>query len=185
MVKYVVPETMFFYTAPLPDKCSEYTLQNAKNTLVITNNYCPCYLETLKKLKPKGVVGTWDETIEKAITQIKNGEKYLSQTPYCSPLTRAERQVLRYNALGMDATQIGAKLGCSENTVKTHIRRIYSGLRLTFPFLELENSRQLLLYWRGEWQFILKENLIKNDYLKMGSRSIEDILKLLENPEMG
>ncbi len=167
------------------DECHETTLQTAKNMLIMTRNFCPCYIETLKLYKPRAVLGSWDNTLENGIAQVQKGKKYLSLIPYQSPLTPKERQVLRYNAVGLDAIQIGQKLGCGETTVQTHIKHIYSKLRLTFGFLELENNRQLLLYWCGDWHLIIKKELPVFEYLKSGTRKLEDFYRLLENPNKG
>jgi DNA-binding NarL/FixJ family response regulator len=47
-------------------------------------------------------------------------------------------------------------LDCEPSTIKCHMKRIYEKLRLTFPNLRLENTRHLLLYWRGEWHLLQK-----------------------------
>ena len=44
------------------------------------------------------------------------------------PLTEAERRVLRYLPTNLSVPEIAAELFCSVNTVKTHIRHVYSKL---------------------------------------------------------
>ncbi|HEV8670329.1 MAG TPA: response regulator transcription factor [Candidatus Limnocylindria bacterium] len=54
-----------------------------------------------------------------------------SETDVYSDLTPREREVLRLVASGRANKEIGAQLGISERTVKTHISNIFSKLELT------------------------------------------------------
>lgn len=54
-----------------------------------------------------------------------------SETDVYSDLTPREREVLRLIASGRANKEIGAQLGISERTVKTHISNIFSKLELT------------------------------------------------------
>jgi DNA-binding NarL/FixJ family response regulator len=141
---------------PLHDRCCETTLQQLQHLarVVLTGNYCPCYLKTLQSLKPKGILGTWDDNSEKAILALARGEVYYSPMLYESPLTEKQRQVLRCNAKGLEVKEIAAVLKCEPETVNTHFRNIYEKLRPAFPNLKLENTKHLLFYWRGEWHLL-------------------------------
>ena len=57
--------------------------------------------------------------------------KVSSETDVYSDLTPREREVLRLIASGRANKEIGAQLGISERTVKTHISNIFSKLELT------------------------------------------------------
>jgi DNA-binding NarL/FixJ family response regulator len=50
--------------------------------------------------------------------------------PRLEPLTRREREVLEFMATGLSNTEIAAAAYVSENTVKTHVARIFDKLQL-------------------------------------------------------
>jgi DNA-binding NarL/FixJ family response regulator len=143
----------------LPDNCSEATLTHLQNTprVVLTSNPCPCYLETLRNLKPHGILGTWDKAIAKATAALLEGKPYFSPMLYESPLTPKEREVLHLNARGFEVKEIAVLLHSQPCTVNTHFKRIYEKLRTSFPNLKLENNRHLVFYWRGEWHLIERD----------------------------
>ncbi len=61
--------------------------------------------------------------------QLRSGA--VPETDMYSDLTPREREVLRLIASGRSNKEIGAQLGISERTVKTHISNIFSKLELT------------------------------------------------------
>jgi DNA-binding NarL/FixJ family response regulator len=146
----------------LPDHCSEATILQLEQMpkLVLTSNPCPCYLETLKSLKPTGIFGTWDMALAKALAVLLEGKPYFSPMQYVSPLTPKEREVLHLNAKGFEVKEIAMMLHSQPCTVNTHFKRIYEKLRTSFPNLKLENNRHLVFYWRGEWHLIARNSRI-------------------------
>ena len=165
--------TILQHTQALTDECSEATLEQIGQhpRVVLTSNPCPCYLETLKDLNPCGVLGTWDNNLQQAISQLLAGRAYYSPMQYESPLTGKEREVLHLNARGLEVKDIAKQLHGCPSTINTHLKRIYEKLRLAFPHLKLENSRHLLLYWRGEWHLIQKNP--QKSILKIGDAPLE------------
>lgn len=50
---------------------------------------------------------------------------------YGAPLSPREREVATWIALGLSRVQIADRLGIGDQTVKTHLRNIYSKLGMT------------------------------------------------------
>jgi DNA-binding NarL/FixJ family response regulator len=140
------------------DICCEETLSllstKSPKYIVLTDNRCPCYLETLLELKPKALIGSWDVSRPRALELVSRGESYFSVPTHRNVLTSAEREVLRLIALGLEAKGIARRLGNSPGTVNVHVRSVYSKLRAAHPNLLLENHVQLTHFWRGQWHLL-------------------------------
>lgn len=50
---------------------------------------------------------------------------------YGAPLSPREREIARWIVVGLSRQQIAQRLGISDETVKTHLRNIYSKLGIT------------------------------------------------------
>lgn len=166
MLTYAVP-----YTNPIQrqrdtsgetqwyeDACCEETLsflsKKGSNCVVLLNNPCPCYLETLLDFKPWSVIAAWDRARAHALEAVARGERYFSVPLQRSVLTRSERDVLRLIALGLEAKGIARRLGNTPGTVNAHTRAIYSKLRAGYPDFALENHVHLTHFWRGHWHLL-------------------------------
>ena len=140
------------------DVCPEQTLRILKaqpsTFIVLTNNTCPCYLESLLELQPKALLGMWDTDWQAKLENVVAGSSYFSQWQN-SELTPAERRVLRCLAIGLDIKNVAQILGNSVGTVQVHVRNLYGKLRCAHPSLQLDNHVQLALYWRGLWHLLI------------------------------
>lgn len=140
------------------DRCCEKTLgllsAKGSHCIVLTDNPCPCYLETILELKPWALLGSWDAGHPQGLEIVASGERYFSVPLQRDVLTRAEREVLRFLALGLEAKAIARRLGNRPATVRVHTRSIYSKLRAAYPNFTLENHVHLTHFWRGQWQLL-------------------------------
>ena len=140
------------------DRCCEKTLgllsAKGSHCIVLTDNPCPCYLETILELKPWALVGSWDAGHSQGLEIVASGERYFSTPAQRSALTRAEREVLRLIAVGLETKTIARRLGNCPATVSVHTRSIYSKLRAAYPQFSLENHVHLTHFWRGQWQLL-------------------------------
>ena len=67
----------------------------------------------------------------------------LEQRRLADPLTRAERRVLELLPTQLTAEQMAARLFVSKNTVKTHMRRLYTKLDVTSRTQAVERACEL------------------------------------------
>lgn len=140
------------------DRCCEKTLgllsAKGAHCIVLTDNPCPCYLETILELKPWALLGSWDAVCPQALELVARGERYFSVPAQKSVLTPAEREVLRFIAVGLETKVIAQRLSKEPSTVSVQTRAIYSKLRAAYPNFTLENHVHLTHFWRGQWQLL-------------------------------
>ena len=86
------------------------------------------------------------ETLVDAIRAVAGGDVWLAPTlraterePAPEPLTPREHEIVRHVALGLRNAEVAARLGISEDTVKTHLNNV-------FQKLGLRDRVQLTLY---------------------------------------
>jgi len=66
-------------------------------------------------------------------------EQYKKYEKSFYQLTKREKQVLRFTALGFDSKEIGRQLSISKHTIDTHRKNIYKKT-------ELKNLRDIILF---------------------------------------
>jgi DNA-binding NarL/FixJ family response regulator len=114
-------------------------------SIVLTSNDSPEYLEDLWSLEPAALIAiqcSLDKLLQ-VIAFSQQGQRLkLTPTPhYQSPLTQAERRVLRCCAQGRNSKQIAQILAIQEHSVRNHLSTIYNKLGLR------DRSQAVLYYW--------------------------------------
>lgn len=117
--------------------------------VVVTDNPCP---EAWLDLWDLGVLGVLAgghrlTNLASALERSLSGKRTLWVPHQHSPLTPAERKVLRLNAMGQSQKLIAEELGVSLATVRSHLKSIYVKLRL-------KGHEAAILYYVGLWHFL-------------------------------
>ncbi len=102
------------------------------NSLIITNNPCGEYIEDLWDCKPTILIAkqvSLDEFIFFA-QQAAQGKSHKICSWYVSPLTEAERNVLRLCVTRKTIAEVSEFLSVSSGTIKNQLCSIYSKLNL-------------------------------------------------------
>ncbi len=117
---------------------------HTNQVIVVTENPCPEYWEDLWELGPCGLVvgATFDQLLVDTVAAVARGERCRVVPPAISPLTAAERTLLRQVAYGWDNRQIAVQLHVQEKTVRNTLTHIYAKLHLA-------NRVQAALYYWG------------------------------------
>ena len=120
-----------------------------EHAVVWTENPCGEYWEDLWAYGPRVlVVGGFGVTqLELALKRAASGEHYRESPSYQSPLTRAERSLLRLGALGWENKHIAQRLRLRERTVQNGLTRVYAKLGLA-------NRTEAALYYWGLWHLL-------------------------------
>jgi len=90
----------------------------------------------------RGISPAYVSQILAAFSIAEDGER-AAQQPLVDPLSRRELEVLALMAAGLSGPQIAARLYLSANTIKTHVRNIYSKLNVNSRAEALTVARSL------------------------------------------
>ncbi len=97
----------------------------------------------LKTESPQHTITAIRQIVEGQLVFPQAARRWLSTAPRNEQaLTEREEEILKLLAEGLSNSQIGARLHLSENTIKFHLRNIYSKLRVT-------NRTEAALKYRG------------------------------------
>lgn len=127
------------------------SLDDARPSIIITDNACPEYWEVLWDRGVTALVARNDFTMNDLVTLILRADKQfesgkrIKDTPYHkSELTKRERAVFLASVQNpsMNNARIAQTLYLSEQTVHNHLHAIYAKLGV-------KNRIQLLLYYWG------------------------------------
>ncbi len=114
------------------------------HSVVRTLSPCPEYWEYLWDMHPQILlVGVLEVTeLAESLLRAERGESYRYTPDRKSPLTRAERRILRYVAEGWQNKRIAQHLVVSEKTVRNTLTTINQKLGL-------DNREQAIVYYWG------------------------------------
>ena len=119
------------------------------HTVVVTDSPCPEYWEELWSLRPRALLagGHRIPEVADALDRAQAGGHFRHVPHHASPLTEAERKLLRHGAVGWDNKRIAHACKLTEGTVK-------NGLNRVFQKLGLKNRTELALYYWGLWHLL-------------------------------
>lgn len=106
------------------------TPESAASSFVLTQNPCPEYLDDLWNLGLLGLAYR-SRTLEELAELLRRAEvqERMRLTPAdCSPLTRAEGDLLRLVARGLANKEIARELGIANQTVQNGLTRVFQKL---------------------------------------------------------
>ena len=128
----------------LEDMGRLYEDRSCLRSVVVTFNSCPEYLEDLWDLRPTVLLATpnYEHDLPHAIASASKGIVQRIISGQTTPLTRTERQVLRYLAQGWSNKAIAVQLNIQDKTVMNTLTAIYHKLHL-------KNRKEAALYYWG------------------------------------
>jgi DNA-binding NarL/FixJ family response regulator len=118
--------------------------QCPSDTIVVTNNHCPEYLEDLWALQPAILLASdrlIDGTLATALEHLVRGERYRRTPGQPTLLTPCERLLLRKLARGWSNKRIAACHGVSSKTVTNTVALLCQKLNLS------DRVAAALYYW--------------------------------------
>lgn len=117
--------------------------------VVVTHNPCPEYWDDLWEFRPAILLAGQGHplALERALIDATAGRRARLTPPHASPLTPAERAVLRAIAHGRTNQQIAQDLRLSARRIANLATEVYRKLRLP------GRSAAILYYW-GRWELL-------------------------------
>lgn len=118
-----------------------------RKVIVITWNTCPEYLQDLWEMNIDALIckPVFDKSIQNALLQISDGNRYENINNKSSVLTQGERQILRLIAQGKTNREISQETSTQLQTVKNVLACIYQKLHL-------KNRSEAVIYYWGIYQ---------------------------------
>ncbi len=130
--------------APWGYAFSQQQALQSSASLIITDNPCGEFIEDLWDLHPTVLIAKQiglDDLVF-FCKQALQGNRLKIALPYQSPLTKAERKILRLSALHISLEEMSKRLNIGHGTLKNTLTHIYDKL-------ELSGKEELGLYYLG------------------------------------